>query len=278
MMMPDGDTDVFVMADDKLPEFCQGESEGPLKIHEKHDEQDVRAARRGLSSPRPVAPHSLMPTHSGPGSAVPGGLPPQPFLSELPVRGGTHLSTQMVHADMNADQQSSFVENGNMGSVGGAPIHHGATNLPMSEILTSPHDTPDRRHSFVFSPPADFHQPPANTTMYSQHWQSSSAAPAASPMYTSFAHQQAPPTPTYGTQPAIGLQQSQQQYMPQPYDPMARTPPFDANHGHIFRPGVNQGGVGHTQGYTGYLPSDTRGMAASGVSAKAEPLSRPQMQ
>lgn len=266
------------MADDKLPEFSQSEPEGRLKMHEKHDEEESGSARRGISLPRPGAPHSMMPTHSGPGSTVPGSLSSQPFLSELPVRGGTHLSTQMVHTDMNAEQQPPFVESTGMGTVGSTSIHHGATNLPMSEILTSPHDGPDRRQSFVFSPPADFPQAPGNTAMYSQHWQSSSAAPAPSPLYTSFPHQQAPPTPTYGAQPAMGLQQSQQQYMPQPYDPMARTPSFDASHGHIFRPGVNQGGVGQTQGYTGYIPSDTRGMAPSGISAKVEPLSRPQMQ
>ena len=207
-----------MIADDKMPEHCQDETEGRSQMHEKRDEQNAGTSRRGLTSPRSVAPHGLMPTHSAPGSTVPGGLTSQPFLSELPVRGGTHLSTQMVHADMNPEQQSSFVEGGNLGTVGGAPIHHGATNLPMSEILTSPHEPPDRRQSFVFNPPADFHHAPANTTMYPQHWQSSSAAPAASPMYTSFAHQQAPPTPTYGTQPAIGMQQSQQQYMPQPYE------------------------------------------------------------
>lgn len=274
----DGDTDVFVMADDKLPELSQGETEGRLKMHEKHEEGSG-PARRSVSSPRPVAPHAMMPTHSGAGSTVPSGLSSQPFLSELPVRAGTHLSTQMVHTDMNAEQQSSFVESGSMGTVGGTSIHGGATNLAMSEILTSPHDGPDRRQSFVFSPPTDFHQTSANTTMYTQNWQSSSAAPAATPMYTSFAHQQAPPTPTYGAQPAIGLQQSQQQqYMPQPYDSMARTASFDANQNHMFRPGVSPGGVGHTQGYTGYLSSDTRGMAPPSVSAKAEPLSRPPMQ
>ena len=261
------------MADDKLPEFSQGESEERLNMHEKHEEEEPSTARRALSSPRPVAPHTLMPTaHSGPG-----GLPSQPFLSELPVRGGTHLPTQMVHPDINPEQQSSFVENGSMASVGGASIHHGATSLPMSEILASPHDVPDRRQSFVFNSPAEFHQASANTTMYSQHWQSSSAAPAASPLYTSFGHQPTPPNPTYGTQPAIGLQQNQQQYMTQAYDTMARTPSFDASQSHIFRPGVNQGEVGHAQGYTGYLPSETRGMAPSGVNAKVDPLSRAQL-
>lgn len=212
--------------------------------------------RRGLSPPRPVAPHALIPTHSGASSNV--GLSSQPFLSELPVRGGAHLSTQMVHADMNAEQQQPpFVENGSIGAVGGASIHHSSNNLPMSEILTSPHDTPDRRQSFIFSPPGDFHQTPTNTSMYSQHWQTSSAAPAASPLYTSFNHQQTPATPTYGSQPAaMGLQQNQQQYMSQPYDPLARTPSFDTNNGPIFRPGVSQAGVGQTQGYAGYIPSD----------------------
>ena len=265
------------MADDKLPEFYPGETEGSLKIHEKQEEQDSGMARRGLSSPRPVGPHAMMPTHSGPGPAMPAGLPSQPFLSELPVRGGSHLSTQMVHADINTEQQSSFVEGGNMGTVGNTAIHHGAPTLPMSEILASPHDAPDRRQSLVFSPPTDF-QAPANTTMYSQHWQSSSAAPSNSPMYTSFAHQQGAPAPTYGTQPAIGLQQNQQQYMPQPYDPMTRTPSFGTNQGQIFRPGVNQQGVGHTQGYSGYLPPDTRGMPTPGINAKVETIPRPQMQ
>ncbi|SPO01026.1 uncharacterized protein DNG_03774 [Cephalotrichum gorgonifer] len=275
----DGDTEVFVMADDKLPEFYQVETDTSPKIHEKHDDQDPGTVRRGLSPVKQqVPPHSLLPTNGNPGSNVPSGMQSQSFLSDLPVRDGAHLSTPMVHADMNPEQQSSFIGGASMGGVAGTSIHHGATNLPMPEILTSPHDTPDRRHSLVFNQPSDF-PGPANTTMYPQHWQSSSAAPATSPMYTSFSHQQAAPAQTYGTQPAIGIQQGQQQYIPQPYDPMARAPSFDPSHGQMFRAGVNQTGVGHAQGgYPGYLPSDTRGMAAPNIGAKVDNLSRSHMQ
>jgi hypothetical protein len=269
---------VFVMADDKLPDYYEAEMGEPLKLRVKHEEHDPGALQRPLSTPKSATPHAIMSTHGGADSSMTHGMPSQEFLSELPVRGGTHISTQMVHADLNAVQQPPFVEGAGMAGVGGTSLQHGTASLTASEIIASPHDTPDRRHSLVFSPPADF-PTSANTSLYSQHWPSSSSAgPAAPPMYTSFAHQQAVATHSYGTQPALGLQPSQPQYLSQPYEPMPRTPTFDTSHGHIFRAGVNQGGVGHAAGYSGYLSSDARGMAAPGIGAKGDGISRPQMQ
>jgi len=272
----DGDTEVFVMADDKIPEFYQNESDGSLKTgREKHDDQDAPIGHRGLSPPKPVAPHPMIPTNAATGATnTAGNISAPQFLSELPVRGGSHLPTQLVQPEMGSEQQASYVESAGIGGVANTSIHHTAPSLPMSEILASPHDTTDRRHSLVFNSPTDF-SASGNTAMYSQQWQPASTAPATSPMY-SFPHQQTPaPQANYGAQPNMSLQQGQQQYLPQQYEGLQRAAaPFDPNHPHLYRQGpVTQPNVGHTQGYPNYLSSDNRGLPGSSIKPESLPRS-----
>lgn len=273
----DGDTEVFVMADDKIPEYYQPEADNSVKGREKQEEQDAVAGHRGLTPSKAVAPLAMISTSSAGASNAGNGMTGPPFLSELPVRGGSHLGAQLVQTDMGTEQQATYVESGAISGVTNPSIHHSAASLPMSEILTSPHDTTDRRHSLVFNSSADF-STQGGTAMYPQQWQPASTAPATSPLYASFAHQQTPTAQSsYGAQPSLNLQHSQQPYLPPHYDGLQRTPSFDPHQGHLFRSNaVAQPSVGHTQGYPNYLSSDNRGLPGSNI--KLESLSRQHMQ
>ncbi|PKS10339.1 hypothetical protein jhhlp_002090 [Lomentospora prolificans] len=275
----DGDMEVFVMADDKIPEYYQTESENSLKAtREKHDEHEAPIAHRGLTpSKAAVSSHPMMSTSGASGTNTTNSITAPQFLSELPVRGGSHLSAQLVQSDMGSEQQASYVEGATISGVTNPSIHHSAASLPMSEILASPHDTTDRRHSLVFNSSTDF-SAQGNTAIYPQQWQPASTAPATSPMYSSFQHQQTPTAqPNYSAQTNLGLQQGQQPYLPPQYDGLPRTPSFDPHQGHLFRSNpVAPPNVGHSQGYPNYLSSDNRGLPGSNI--KVESLSRPHLQ
>lgn len=235
----DGSTEIYVMAEDKVPESYVSENDDAASfIKEDEDvEPTAKPTTTMGSSMRPALRTD---------SATLSGIPTEAFIGELPMRGS------QFHPPMMNDlaSQHSFVDSGNM------PVHSqagvAATGSSLSlDLVQSPHDA--SRRASVFS---DFPSPGGNN-MYPQQWQASSNAASASPMYA-YATQQQNMEP--GTFVSSGVPMDpNQSFMTTPFEEAPR-PGYSGGQNGIFRPEeMPPGTVAQASGYN-YVTNDGRGM------------------
>ncbi|KAH7143918.1 hypothetical protein EDB81DRAFT_511228 [Dactylonectria macrodidyma] len=244
----DSTTEVFVMAEDKIPEAYSENDDGVITKHEDDDNSVTKLA----------TVHSLMPPAPDHGSSA--ALHGTPFLSDLPVRG-THYTPSMIH-EMTPEQHG-FVEGSSMSVGGQTSIHPTAGSLALDIGVATSQDS-GRRPS-IFSPPPDYSGQPG-TGLYTQPWQPGSTAPNASAMYA-FTQQQPNPSATTFVNPGVPINQSQT-YMGGSFDGVSRG--YDSPQASMFQArGVPQQTVHASPGYN-YLPHDGRELPGT----KVEPVSR----
>lgn len=235
----DDTTEVYVMAEDKLPENYASDNDDGSFIKDEEQQHDLQRTK-------PATTHCLVHTPTTAptnGHGLHGGS--APYMGDLPVRG-TPFHPPMIQTEM-APQQHSFVESGGMPVSEQSAVSAGSGPLGL-DLVASPHDT-SRRPS-VFSEYAS----PGSGSMYSQQWQQTSAGPNAPSMYA-YTAQQAP-----SQQPAFVGQTVQispgQPFMASSFEGSPRTE-YDTNGNALFRAAdLPHAPVGQQQGY--YVPGDGR--------------------
>ncbi|KAK7428906.1 hypothetical protein QQZ08_004520 [Neonectria magnoliae] len=248
----DGGTEVYVMAEDKMPETYGSENDDG-SITKDEDEQDIPAPK--LSTVQGMIPTATSDHGSGPTLHGP------PFLGDLPVRG-TQYGPPMI-SDIAPDHHG-FAEGSNMSVSGQTPVHPPGGSLALDMGVPAPQDS-SRRPSLIgdYSGQSENH-------MYTQQWQPSSTASNTPGMY-SFTQQQANPSATSFVSPVVPMSQSQS-YMGGSFDGLSHG--YDPGQAPMFRGGgsVPQQPV-HTSPSYNYRTSDNRGLSA----VKADPVSRNSM-
>ncbi|KAI6767253.1 hypothetical protein HG530_005262 [Fusarium avenaceum] len=239
----DGTTEVYVMADDKIPDSYASGNDDDGPIPKEEDDQDV--------PPNKIAAvHGLIP--SAPSHSTGTSLHGTPFLGgELPVRGNQYNPSMMQ--DM-AQDQHPFVENNSLPVNGQPAVHSAGGNLAMDMGVPPSHDS--GRRSSIFSTQTEYGGQ-NGTAMYTQQWQTGSTAPNSSSMYT-FTQQPPNPPATAFVSPGVPLTQAQP-YMNASFDGLTRG--YDPNQSTMFRNGSvpQQPQVHPAQGYD-YLSHDNRGL------------------
>ncbi|KAK3357107.1 hypothetical protein B0T25DRAFT_147256 [Lasiosphaeria hispida] len=252
----DANTEVFVMADDKIPDNYQSDDEAGQVREDEENNMSVRSSR--ASPPRTTAPHSIISASSNSHSPVTN-LQNAPFMGEIPVRGPQYPSN-LIPPDLSSGQHS-YVDSGNMAVGGPAPLQaHGSMHL--QEMIPSPHDS-SRRPSLFNSPATEFPSP-SGPGLYSGNWQQGTTAPGNAALY---AYQQPPPQPPGAFVPPQGVPLNQgTQYLSNSYHGLPH--PND-----VYRGGnVGQSPVAHGSGYANYISHDGRTIPNNGM--KIEPLNR----
>ncbi|KID89318.1 Ydr124wp-like protein [Metarhizium guizhouense ARSEF 977] len=257
----DGSTEVYVMAEDKLPENYASENEDGNfpKDEEDHELQRPKANTQhhcAVQTPT-TGPGSAQTLHGGHG----------PFTGELPVRGHS-FNPSMLPADI-PSQPHTFMDSNGITVTDQASVTAPSGPLAL-DMVTSPHDT-SRRPS-VFSEYAS----PGGGNMYAQQWQQpqpGSTGPGQGSMYAYTPTQGNPQQPPYIGQgvpmnpntPFIGGS----------FEGSPR-PEYEANGPPIFRTGdMPHAPVNQSQGY--YVPNDGRsGLRV--ITQVVDGVSRNQMQ
>ncbi|KAK5988914.1 hypothetical protein PT974_10411 [Cladobotryum mycophilum] len=253
----DGSTEVYVMAEDKLPEpenyASDNEDAGLGKDEEDHD----------LSRSKASVIHALPSTATiEPGSAT--NLRGNTFLNDMSVRNSQFPPPMITDI---TTQQHSFVEGGGLSVHATQPVTTAGAPIPL-DMVASPHDNTGRRPS-VFSEYAS----PA-TNLYPQQWSQASTGATASPMYP-YATQQATPQSTTFVSPAVPMNPNQS-FMTSSFEGSPRTE-YDPNSNTIFRASdLPQAPVNQQQGYGYTLPDDGRGMRV--MTQVVDPVHRTPMQ
>ncbi|CEI68475.1 hypothetical protein FVEN_g5368 [Fusarium venenatum] len=240
----DGTTEVFVMADDKIPEsYVSGNDDhGPiLKEEEDHD----------VPPNKLTAVHGLMPSSNGHGNTG-ASLHGTPFLGgDLPVRGNQYTPSTMP--EMPHDQHA-FVENTGIPVNGQPSVHATGGNLTLDMGVPPAHDA--SRRASIFSAHSEYGGQ-NNTAMYTQQWQPGSTAPNSSSMYTFTQQPPSQPATTF-VSPGVAMNPAQS-YMNTSFDGLARG--YDPNQNPMFRTGsVQQPTQVHPAHGYDYMSHDNRGL------------------
>ncbi|KAK4455831.1 hypothetical protein QBC34DRAFT_444625 [Podospora aff. communis PSN243] len=243
----DASTEVFVMADDKMPDNYQ--SDDDLDLVREDEGNDISGRTSRISPPKTAGAHSIISAASSDHS--PAALHnPTNFMGEMPVRGpGPQYAPAMLPTDMNPSPHA-YVESGSI-PVASQPGLQSHGHMHMPDLIPSPHD-PGRRSSLFGSPANDFPNAPASS-LYPTAWQQSTTAPANTALYAFNTQTPTPPqaSSTFVTQPGVPPQYLGSQYHSLPH-------PSDVYRG---GGGVAQSPVGHGgAGYQSFLPHDGRGL------------------
>ncbi|CAF3586605.1 unnamed protein product [Fusarium graminearum] len=244
----DGSTEVFVMADDKIPESYVSSNDDHGPILKEEDDHDVTPNKL-------TAVHGLMPSSNSHSTGT--SLHGTPFLGgDLPVRGNQYTPSTMP--EMPQDQHA-FVENTGMPVNGQPSAHATGGSLTMDMGVPPAHDA--SRRASIFSAHSEYGGQ-NNTAMYTQQWQPGSTAPNSSSMYTFTPQPPSQPTTTF-VSPGVAMNQAQS-YMNTSFDGLARG--YDPNQTPMFRTGsVPQPTQLHpAQGYD-YMSHDNRGLPGVNV-------------
>ncbi|KAK3495149.1 uncharacterized protein B0T23DRAFT_127544 [Neurospora hispaniola] len=250
----DGDTVVYVMADNNQSDFPSDDEDDACR--EEDDEHHLSVISSRLSPPKTTMPHALMPIpttdHSPTTNIQPG------FVSEMSIRN--QYPTTLMPPDLTSDQH--YVENGGIPVGGQASLQQHGAPVQMQEMIPSPHET-SRRPS-LFSSPSDYASTSASG-LYPGAWQQTTTAPGSAPIYsfgTSSQQPQQPPHPplphpqgTFVSHQGVQIGQNQPPYMGSSFDTLPHT-----NNGLFRGPNVSQGSVSHGQNYPSYMHHDSRGL------------------
>ncbi|ROV98939.1 hypothetical protein VSDG_03675 [Cytospora chrysosperma] len=265
----DAETEVYVMADDKIPDNYQSDDEDDDVPKDDDDEAD-QAPTSSTASPPKASDHGLLSTPSTDQSPA-GNLHGGPFLGELPVRGHQYHQPTLLQPDLSAGQ-SSFVEANSMGVNSNQPPLSQAASIPLQETFSDPHAS-SRRPS-LYTSPTEYGSTSASG-MY-QTWHQTNAPSAPSVYSFNHQHQQQPhQSGSYVDQQPVPLTQTSQFPETASFDSMQRSS-YDTAPTSLYRTtSVPQGlAPPHpTQSFPSYLsPHDPRGLPGS--SMKIEPLGR----
>ncbi|KAK3379818.1 hypothetical protein B0T24DRAFT_170561 [Lasiosphaeria ovina] len=247
----DGNTEVFVMADDKIPDNYQSDDDIAQSKDEEEKAHSVTSSR--VSPPKTTAPHSMMPAPGNDHSPATN-VRASSFMSDIPVRG-IQYPPPVMPSDLGPEQHS-YVESGSMPVGGQAPLHTHGT-IQMQDMIPSAHDS-SRRQS-LYNSPAEL-PGPSGAGLYSSHWQQATTAPGNAPLYAFTPHQQAPQPPSgaFVPQQAVPINQSHQYSF--------NELPHSTN---MFRSSsIGQPPVPQGQSYPNYLPHlphDGRAVPSSGL-------------
>ncbi|PHH82348.1 hypothetical protein CDD83_3297 [Cordyceps sp. RAO-2017] len=239
----DDSTEVYVMAEDKLPESYASDNDEAAFVKDEEPHHDLQR-----SKPAAAAAHCLGHTPTTAPANGHGGLhgAAGAYMGDLPVRG-TPFHPPMIQTEM-APQQHSFVESGGLPVNGQAAVSGGGGALSL-DLVTSPHDT-SRRPS-VFSEYAS----PSAGSIYSQQWSQSSAGPNAPSLYA-YTAQQPPAQPPAFVNQTVQISPGPS-FMGSSFEGSPR-PDYDASGNSLFRTGdMSQTPVSQQQSY--YVPGDGRG-------------------
>lgn len=180
----DAATEIFVMADGRVPDVSDIEDEGEPSPGHRHPRASSPSRTSTESTPTPT------PTGSSHGPTA--NLQDPAFIGDIPLRGPQQYPS--IAPDMTTGQHA-YVENGNMTLDTQPPLsNHGP--LHMQDMMSSSHDT-SRRTSMYNNPPATDFQSPTTTGIYSSinAWQQGTAASGPSAIYSFPPHQQHSPLP-----------------------------------------------------------------------------------
>ncbi|KAM0472670.1 hypothetical protein ACHAPX_008631 [Trichoderma viride] len=241
----DGTTEVYVMAEDKMPESYASDPEdaGFIKDEEDHD----------VSRSKPPVSQALPHPASEPSSAT--SIRGPAFINDLTARANTFPQSMISEIP---SQQHAFVESNTLSVHSGQPVPTATTaaaaatgNLTLDLVATS-HDA-SRRPS-VFS---DYASPGGN--LYSQQWPQASAATSGSSMYQ-YSQQQTAAQPATFVGSGVPITPGQP-FMPSSFDAPHRSE-YDPNGNAIFRSGdlSHTPPVSQQQGYNYAMSNDARGM------------------
>ncbi|KAK0759692.1 hypothetical protein N5P37_007880 [Trichoderma harzianum] len=234
----DGTTEVYVMAEDKMPESYASDNEEATYIK---DEDDHEARSKPLAAQ--CLPH---PAGSEPSSAT--SIRPPTFINDMTVRANAFPPSMITELPA---QPHTYVEGGTMSVHSSQPVATtAATNIAL-DMVPSPHDA-SRRPS-VFS---DYASPGG---MYSQQWPQASTNTNASTMYP-YAQQQTTTQSASFVGSGVSMT-SNQTFIPNSFETPHRNE-YDQTGAPIFRSGdLSQAPpVTQQQGYGYTMSNDTRGM------------------
>ncbi len=262
MQTADGDTNVYVMGDDKVLDSYQSDAEELPRAAVVKDEKEQEVP----SSASSVSPHNSMLSAAGADNNTGGGLG-SAFLNDIPHRPGPPYPPQMLHAELSPEQQA-YVDSGNMGVSGQTAMHAPHAGMTLQEMCPNPHES--GRRPPMFNPPTDFSNNAATGALYPA-WSQSSAAPNNSALYSFTPQQQGQGQGSFIPQSGVSMAQSQQ-YLAS-YDGLPRTP-FEPTHAGMFRPANAAAAASpvHAQGYALHLAHHD-GRSVSALRIKTE---RPQ--
>ncbi|KHO00667.1 Ydr124wp-like protein [Metarhizium album ARSEF 1941] len=237
----DGSTEVYVMAEDKLPENYASDNEDAVF---PKDEEDHELQRPKVNT----QPHCIVHTPTtGPGSAQPLHGGHGPFIGELPVRGSS-FNPSMLPADMASSQPHTFVDSSGITVTDQTSVTASGGSLAL-DMVASPHDS-SRRPS-VFSE----YTSPGGSSLYAQQWQQpGSNGPGQASMYA-YTPAQGNPQQTSFIGQGVPMN-ANTAFMGGTFEGSPRSE-YDANGPPIFRTGdMPHTPVNQSQGY--YVPNDGR--------------------
>lgn len=235
----DGSTEIYVMAEDKVPESYVSENDETGSFVK--EDEDMEPTTKPVTTMGGAMRPSVRTD-----SATLSGLPGESLIGELPMRGSQFQPPMMGEMT----PQHSFVDDSAMQVHGQAGVAATGSNLTL-DLVPSPHDV-SRRPS-VFS---DFPSPGGN--MYSQQWQqASSNGSTGSPMYAYAAQQQ---NMEPGTFVSAGVPMDpNSSFMSTTFEEAPR-PGYNAAQSGMFRADeMPSSSVGQAAGYN-YVTNDGRGM------------------
>ncbi|KAK0646267.1 hypothetical protein B0T16DRAFT_157783 [Cercophora newfieldiana] len=255
----DASTEVFVMADDKVPESYQG-SDDDMGEDESNDVSGRTSSR--ISPPKTAGAHSIISGASSDHNHSPATLQGANFMGEIPVRGHQQYPPALLPPEMNPSPHS-YVEGASI-PVSTQPSLQSHGSMHMQDMIPSPHDNGGRRTSLFSSPANEFPNGSTSSLSYGT-WQQSTTAPPNANLYAFNTQTPTPPQPpsTFVPQQGVPPQYLGSQYhsLPHPND--------------VYRGGgpVTQSPVSHGgSGFQNFLPHDGRTMPGAGL--KMEPLNR----
>ncbi|KAK3179416.1 hypothetical protein K4F52_009161 [Lecanicillium sp. MT-2017a] len=238
----DGSTEIYVMAEDKVPESYGSENDDGafMKEDEESEPPGTKPTTTSTAAVRPVVRTDAATLSNMPGDG---------FIGELPMRGSQFQPPMMN--DMGS--QHSFVDGGPMQVHGQNGVGSGGSSLTLDMVPSpSPHDA-SRRPS-VFS---DFPSP-GGGNLYAQQWQPGTSGQSGSPMYAYGSQQQGMDGAPFVPQ-GVPMNANQSFMSNSSFDEGTSRQAFDATQSGLFRTDdLSQTAVGQASGYN-YLSSDGRG-------------------
>ncbi|KAG6021053.1 hypothetical protein E4U41_002632 [Claviceps citrina] len=251
-------TEVYVMAEDKIPDnYASDNEDGPFPKEEPGNDvarpkvsaqqQQQCVVQTPTTGPTPTsATATATATATTTQPLAHGGH--GPFMSELPVRGNSYNSAMMT-AEMST-QPHTLMDNGGITVTDQTAVTAPNPALTL-DMVSSPHDTSRRPSAF-----SEYASPVANN-LYGQQWQQAgSGGPTQTSLYSYTPPQGNPPQASFIGQ-AVQMNAGQS-FMGNSFEESER-PEYDPNGASMFRTGDMPHAAATVSQQTGYyVPGDGR--------------------